>query len=87
MDTSTETWQTLAAKVQGGAAGALLVQQDPDAGAGDALACRGLGLGDEPADRDPALPLRADGLASGIRAALAESRLVLARPNPRATAR
>lgn len=38
---------------------------------GPGLLCLGAGVGDEPSDRDPDLPLRADGLVAAIRAAFA----------------
>lgn len=58
--------------VPGEAAAALLVRH-ADRAPPTAWTCVGIGLGLEPSDRDPEAPLRADGLVTAIRAALAEA--------------
>jgi 3-oxoacyl-[acyl-carrier-protein] synthase-1 len=58
--------------VPGEAAAALLIRRADKAPA-TAWTCVGIGLGLEPSDRDPEAPLRADGLVTAIRAALAEA--------------
>jgi 3-oxoacyl-[acyl-carrier-protein] synthase I len=59
----------------GEGAGALLVSAAQDKSAAGALICTGIGFGKEAAHIDSGEPLRADGLAQAIRAALADAQI------------
>lgn len=61
--------------IPGEAAVALLLRPSP--GGGQALLVAGLGVGDEPSDRNVQLPRRADGLVTAIRTAIEEAGLPL----------
>ncbi|MCA9640697.1 MAG: hypothetical protein KC492_08365 [Myxococcales bacterium] len=61
--------------IAGEAAAALVLSAVPGSRRNGALVLAGVGFGDEPAARDPAQPLRGDGLTAATKAALVEAGL------------